>query len=369
MVEGRGIVGIELTPETNLARRIIDKYSLSPPVDIQSMVEAYARLTFVHIPFDDIDGVSLNLKTRDKSTHVIVNSASAPSRQRFTMAHELGHILIPWHVGSVLIDQVAPVSPRSSSYFTPESWTMETEANSFAAELLMPYSWLERVISTTDDLSKIHRNISQSCQTSALSVAIRLSQFLPERVVYASERDGVVEFSGTTEGTIASPLGTNAEFPIEAFAYSDQHYVSTMQERRLHWWKLHGSHLRGAPLRRYARRAVFLALAGLPIGIPSNAPWGTPPRAWHEELERHGLAERCDLAFVLRRGGVAQTGPPAVPRSAEPLRLPRRGLPVRRRRSTLGRIRCAAGRHRAAADRPRRRRRTWRADAARAGRA
>ena len=238
MVEGQRIVGIELTPETNLARRIIDKYSLSPPVDIQSMVEAYARLTFVHIPFEDVDGVSLNLKARDKSTHVIVNSASAPSRQRFTMAHELGHILIPWHVGSVLIDQVAPVSSRPSSYFTPESWTMETEANSFAAELLMPYSWIKRVISTTDDLSKIHRNISQSCQTSALSAAIRLSQFLPQRIVYASERNGVVEFSGTTEGTIASPLGTNAEFPIEAFAYSDQYYVSTMQERRLHWWKL-----------------------------------------------------------------------------------------------------------------------------------
>ena len=49
---------------------------------------------------------------------------------------------------------------------------------------------------------------------------------------------------------------------------------------------------------------------GYRIGIPSNAPWGTPPRAWHEELERHGLAERCDLAFVLRRGGVAQ---PALP--------------------------------------------------------
>ena len=160
MVEGQGIVGIELTPETNLARTIIDKYSLSPPVDIQSMVEAYARLSFVHIPFRGVDGVSLNLKARDKSTHVIVNSDGAPSRQRFTMAHELGHILIPWHVGSVLIDQVAPVSSRPSSYFTHESWIMETEANSFAAELLMPYSWIKRAISTTDDLSKIHRNIS-----------------------------------------------------------------------------------------------------------------------------------------------------------------------------------------------------------------
>ena len=36
---------------------------------------------------------------------------------------------------------------------------------------------------------------------------------------------------------------------------------------------------------------------GYRIGILSNAPWGTPPRAWHEELVRHGLAERCDLAL------------------------------------------------------------------------
>ena len=36
---------------------------------------------------------------------------------------------------------------------------------------------------------------------------------------------------------------------------------------------------------------------GYRIGILSNAPWGTPPWAWHEELKRHGLAERCDLAL------------------------------------------------------------------------
>ena len=36
---------------------------------------------------------------------------------------------------------------------------------------------------------------------------------------------------------------------------------------------------------------------GYRIGILSNSPWGTPPWAWHEELERHGLAERYDLAL------------------------------------------------------------------------
>ena len=238
MAKGQRIVGLELTPETNLARRFIEKNSLAPPVDIRSMVEAYARLTFTRIPFDGVDGVSLNLKTRDKSPHVIVNSSSSPSRQRFTMAHELGHILIPWHIGSVLIDQVAPVSSHRSNYFTSHSWSMETEANSFAAELLMPHSWIMEVLSTTDDLSKVHRSISQTCKTSAFSAAIRLSQFLPERIVYASERDGVVEFSGRTDQTIANPLKTGTDFPIEPFAYSDHHYVSQMRERRLHWWRL-----------------------------------------------------------------------------------------------------------------------------------
>lgn len=231
-------MGLALTPETNLARRFIEKNSLAPPIDIQSMVEAYARLTFTNIPFDGVDGVSLNLKARNRPPHVIVNSQSPPSRQRFTMAHELGHILIPWHIGSVLIDQVAPVSSRRSNYFTSYSWSMETEANSFAAELLMPHSWIMELLSTTDDLSKVHKSILQTCETSPFSAAIRLSQLLPASIVYASERNRVVEFSGRTCQTIANPLESGTAFPRDPFAYSDHHYVSEMRDRRLHWWKL-----------------------------------------------------------------------------------------------------------------------------------
>ena len=227
-----------MTPEINLARRFIAKNSLAPPIDIRSMVEAYARLTLTHIPFDGVDGVSLNLKAKHGSPHVIVNDQSPPSRQRFTMAHELGHILIPWHIGSILIDQVAPVPAHRSNYFTSHSWSMETEANSFAAELLMPHLWIMELLSTTDDLSTVHRCIIQTCKTSAFSAAIRLSQLLPARIVYASERSGVVEFSGRTGQTIANALEAGAEFPKEPFAYSDDHYVSEVRERRLHWWRL-----------------------------------------------------------------------------------------------------------------------------------
>ena len=49
---------------------------------------------------------------------------------------------------------------------------------------------------------------------------------------------------------------------------------------------------------------------GYRIGILSNSPWGTPPWAWHEELERHGLAERCDLALFCGDVGWRKPGLP-----------------------------------------------------------
>ena len=98
---------------------------------------------------------------------------------------------------------------------------------------------------------------------------------------------------------------------------------------------------------------------GYRIGILSNAPWGTPPWAWHEELERHGLAERCDLALFCGEVGWRK---PALPlfraalnhfacRAEECLFIgddPRWDVYGARAR-----------RHHTAADRPHRRRRTW----------
>lgn len=49
---------------------------------------------------------------------------------------------------------------------------------------------------------------------------------------------------------------------------------------------------------------------GYRIGILSNSPWGTPPAAWHQELERHGLAERCDRAWFCGEVGWRK---PALP--------------------------------------------------------
>ena len=87
-------------------------------------------------------------------------------------------------------------------------------------------------------LAEAHERVLHECQVSALAAAILLSEFLSESIVYASEMDDRVEFSGRTEGTIASPLERDTRFPSDPFNYSEHHSVATVQGRKLHWWKL-----------------------------------------------------------------------------------------------------------------------------------
>jgi Zn-dependent peptidase ImmA (M78 family) len=69
-----------------------------------------------------------------------VNSMHSITRQRFTIAHELAHLLL--HTDEQLhVDERSPIGFRSalSSKAVDDK---EIEANQFAAELLMPYDLL-----------------------------------------------------------------------------------------------------------------------------------------------------------------------------------------------------------------------------------
>jgi Zn-dependent peptidase ImmA (M78 family) len=70
-----------------------------------------------------------------------VNSTHAPTRQRFTLAHEIGHYVL--HAGQpMFVDSfVTRVNWRNG-----ESNLEETQANQFAAELLMPRELVAREV-------------------------------------------------------------------------------------------------------------------------------------------------------------------------------------------------------------------------------
>lgn len=95
------------------------------------------------------DGVSGILYVQDGRGVIGVNSTHAPVRQRFTIAHELGHFLLHREMMPVFIDKqffkpyLAVFRDTNSSKGED---ALEREANAFAASLLMPASMLRSCI-------------------------------------------------------------------------------------------------------------------------------------------------------------------------------------------------------------------------------
>lgn len=100
------------------------------PVDLNRIADG---LGVVVAADDQLDGLSGTIQMNGGRPHVTYNPAEPLVRQRFTIAHELGHLALG-HLrdGERLLRD--PAANFSSGTLPP----MEREANTFAADLLMP---------------------------------------------------------------------------------------------------------------------------------------------------------------------------------------------------------------------------------------
>ena len=115
----------------------------NPPVDIEK-IATMLEITIKRSDLDDISGVLYN---EGGQAIIGVNESHAKVRERFTIAHEIGHFLLHAHE-SLHIDKMFPQSVRLRDQASSEgSYIDEMEANAFAAELLMP-----RTLLLEDDL-------------------------------------------------------------------------------------------------------------------------------------------------------------------------------------------------------------------------
>jgi Zn-dependent peptidase ImmA (M78 family) len=145
-----------------------------PPVPVEKL----ARLVNAEIRYEPFAGEMSGMVQRTPENRAIigVNSMHSGTRRRFTIAHEIGHLVLhkdtDFHV-----DENYPIGFRNelSSMAVDDR---EIEANQFAAELLMPLSFLStdlansRVdIESDEAIAKLARQYGVSVQ----AMTIRLS--------------------------------------------------------------------------------------------------------------------------------------------------------------------------------------------------
>lgn len=120
------------------------------PVDVHQLAKTI-RLDVQFQPADEsLSGFIL--RNRQQRTAIVgVNSNHHPNRQRFTIAHEIGHFLLHDH-DDIHVDHTdcGLIVRRRNEDSSKGEDDSEKEANLFAAELLMPATFLEEDVASLE---------------------------------------------------------------------------------------------------------------------------------------------------------------------------------------------------------------------------
>ena len=161
-----------------LTRKILTSTrTLRLPIDVALVAH---RLGLHVEPADLPAEVSGFLTLRGKRATIAYNEAHPRVRQRFTIAHEIGHYVLHRDESDLFIDKRYPLWLRDTNASTGER-LQEIQANHFAASILMPRTAVEEAYSKLEhdlDLDDEDRldELARSFAVSKQALSIRLSR-------------------------------------------------------------------------------------------------------------------------------------------------------------------------------------------------
>lgn len=122
---------------------VIDYKIKTAPIPIEEIIKKIGLNIFEYNLGDDVSGVLVI--TNNQGT-IGYNPKDNYLRQRFTMAHELGHFVMHKEnaANELFVDKDFLFKKfRNANTYTPLEKRQEQEANAFAAALLMPKSFID----------------------------------------------------------------------------------------------------------------------------------------------------------------------------------------------------------------------------------
>jgi hypothetical protein len=185
----------DLGNPTALAEAVIRQLTpLKPPIPVEAIAEAVGITEIGKIETEAFEGALIAPPEKSHGV-ILVKHHPTPERPRFTIGHELGHYLNPWHQaptgGFKCTSQDMRLKLDASLGARPK---MEAEANEFAAELLMPKFMF------VDDLKKMAEpglehvcDLARRYLTSQIATARRFISIHGDARALVVSKDGTVD--------------------------------------------------------------------------------------------------------------------------------------------------------------------------------
>lgn len=171
-----GTVGINTIP--------IDVFSIPEQMDYE-VVFSNNDFTndneygFSDIRSEDNKTIYLNANFYGNSFEEVIRVDTKRRHCRFTLAHELGHCLIPEHSNIELQNSLLN---KNNLHAKKYSFKKEYEANVFASELLIPSSTITNVYSFGNTFKDIIYNLSTKYDTSIIASALKAASLMNDSI-------------------------------------------------------------------------------------------------------------------------------------------------------------------------------------------
>lgn len=131
--------------------------------DVINDLEGFIERFDVKVFYSNMDGFDFpnqisgySIVNSQGYPEIVINANDSLARQRFTMAHEFGHIIMHWdwlkNQSKGLDKDKYEILFRKNGFNNDYRDLKEVQANEFAAELLLPHGLLSQVIGNIEDL-------------------------------------------------------------------------------------------------------------------------------------------------------------------------------------------------------------------------
>ncbi|GAB5400975.1 MAG: ImmA/IrrE family metallo-endopeptidase [Aureisphaera sp.] len=134
-------------------------------------VDKLAKFLGATIEYQDLDDEVSGFLVRKHNKNIIgVNQNHPPVRKRFTISHEIGHLILHLHKQALFVDYYKDKGAKFYRSTNKEyDYRMEKEANQFAASLLMPEPLIEV------EIQNLPENLNYSMMMMMLSRKFKVS--------------------------------------------------------------------------------------------------------------------------------------------------------------------------------------------------